>query len=289
MCLKTNSDQKLGSGAPPASPKSPKKLNLSPALTAAISTILACAFVALFKASPNWPLIGGRAHLFIFTIPMLALIFLTSFRSFRRVNAYVAEHITDHSFIKQLAEKKISSFITAASISIVLSASMATFTYVMSWRDFPIVAGGFAVVAWLIYAFNFKNYLKQAVAEISKGYIAVGAASMVMVLAYMATTIFGGSVELDPLSPALIEHVRETVNHPNYSFESIARTIAFLNLNILSLGNLESFSRSLVVALVLVTTSSVPFLSLSLFMRSLHEVTLGLLSDRRISEQKDGM
>lgn len=252
-----------------------------------ISTVVACVFIALFKASAEWPLLGGSAHLFIFWPPMLILIFLTSFRAFRKVNVYVAENITDHSLVKRIAEKRIASFIVAIGLAVTLSSSMAIFVYTMSWRTLPIVAGGFAIVAWLIHAFSLRGYLKQAVAEVSKGYVAVGAASLLMVVSYMAMTIFGEIIEFDPLSPELIEYVRETVKHPNYAFESVARTMVFWNMNILSLGNVEGFTRSVVVVLILLTTSAVPFVSLALFMRSLYEVILNfaVIREHRADEQ----
>lgn len=238
----------------------------------AVSALAACIFIALFKASVNWPVIGGGMHLIVFWPPMLILIFLTSYRAIRKINAYVAEHITDHPIIKRIAAKPLASFLVAASLSVTLSCSMAVFTYTMSWSAFPIVVSGFLVVAGAIHALSFRGYLKSEVAEVSRGYIAVGAASLLMVIAYLLKTVLGDFVELDPMSPELIELVRETVNHPNYVFESVARTVVFLDMNVLSLGNVEGLTRSLVIMLLLLTTSAVPFVSLALFMRSLYEV-----------------
>lgn len=256
--------------------------------TAVISIMAACFFVALFKVSATWPVIGGSMHLILFWPPMLILIFLTSFRAVRKVNNYVAEHITDHPFIRRVAEKPIASFLVAASLSVTLSLSMAIFTYTMSWSAFPIVVGGFVVVAGLIHALSFRDYLKSAVAEVSRGYVAVGAASFLMILAYLVKSVLWDFPDLDPLSPELIELVRGAVEHPNYAFESVARTVVFLNVNVLSLGNIEGLTRSLVVMLLLLTTSAVPFVSLALFMRSLYEVIWNVTTHRDPTRRTDG-
>lgn len=240
-------------------------------VTALMSTVVATVFVAMFKISAGWPIVGGSAHILIFFLPMMLLIFLTSYRAFRKVNSYVAMHITDHGLIKRLAEKRIASFLVALGLSVSLAGSMAVFTYTMSWGVFAIVVGGFATVSWLISVFNFQDYLKRPVAEVSKGYVAVGVASVAMVVAYMTLTIFGPKADFDPMSPALIEHVRATVQHPNHLFESIARTIVFVNANILGLVNIEGVAQSLVIVLIVLTTSAVPFVALALFMRSLFE------------------
>src|SRR5690625_71528 len=240
------------------------------------SVAFAGSFLWLSKVSFDWPLIGGGMHLALFSIPIYAFLFSTTYQALRGLNHHVAESVTSHPIIRILIVKKASSFFISAVFALFLASSMLVFSFLMEWHVYAIVVLGFIVLSIIISVSDLKNYLKEGLAELTKGYLAVGVSVVTMVTLYIMALLFldQAASSFAPGSQELIEHTNEIVNHPLYIFQSFCRAMYFFNASILGLGGVSEIPRWFSLGVIIVTTSAVPFFAMALFMRSVYELTV---------------
>lgn len=243
-----------------------QKINKLPIFTISIGICLL--WISLFKISHQ---IMGSYHIPTFALIIFTLIFWTILQGFIKFNQYVAEHISDNRLIIRLAESRICSYIISIFLSLILSLSAMIYVFIMDWGQIAIIITGFIVITLWLSTFSMTSLLKKRLADLGSGYLAVFAGAATMLLMQLFYSLHFQQNNFYPGSQELIDHVAEKIDHHNFIFMSLARTAAFFEESVIALNNIKELGSTLAKIFLVLTASLMPFMALSLFMRSVFE------------------